>query len=74
MYLPIDFFENYTSSITVNYDGSSHTMNVVYEINEELSTPKRKVLEEFRFVVTAPTGLQEMTEEERNEFAVFGKS
>jgi hypothetical protein len=73
VYVPISFFERYTSSVIVNYDKKSHTMSVIYEINEELSTPKRKVLEEFRFVVSEPQGLTEMTEEERNEYAAISK-
>ena len=73
VFVPISFFERYTSSIIVKYDDGSHTMTVEYAINEELSTPKRKVLEEFRFVVTSPVGLEEMTEEERNEYAGLSK-
>lgn len=73
VYVPITFFERYTSSVTIQYNGKSHMMTVFYAINEELSTPKRKVLEEFRFVVSSPTGLVEMTEEERNEYADIGK-
>lgn len=71
VYVPISFFERYTTSVAVSYFADSHTMSVDFEINEELSTPKRKVLEEFRFVVTTPSGLTEMTEEERNEYAAL---
>ncbi|MBE6672377.1 MAG: hypothetical protein E7599_02515 [Ruminococcaceae bacterium] len=73
VYVPISFFERYTSSIIVNYNSKNHVMTVEYEINEALSTPKRKVLEEFRFVVCAPVGVVEMTEEERNEYAGLSK-
>ncbi len=67
-YVPIAFFNYYTSGVTLSYDSEHMEMTVLYTVNEELSTPKRKVLEEFKFAVNTPSGLEEMTEEEWFEY------
>ena len=67
-YVPISFFEYYTEGVMVYYDPSNETMTVEYKINEELSTPKRKVLEDFVLLVKTPVYLEEMTEEEWFEY------
>ena len=67
-YVPIAFFNYYTTGVTMTYDSEHLELTVFYTINEELSTPKRKVLEEFRFAVNTPSGLEEMTEEEWFEY------
>ena len=68
VYVPISFFAYYTNGLQVYYDRSTRIMSVLYEINEELSTPNRKVLEEFTFSVSRAEGIEELTEEEWFEY------
>lgn len=67
-YVPIGLFNYYASGVHIEYDYSKRQMKVVYEINQALSTPKRKVLQEFLFSVCAPAGIAELTEEEWFEY------
>ena len=68
VYVPIGLFNYYANGVHIDYDYQKRTMKVVYEVNDALSTPKRKVLEEFKFSVSAPTGIAELTEEEWFEY------
>lgn len=68
VYVPISLFQYYTNGITVSYDKSERVMTITYEIDNELSTPKRKVLKEFAFIVHAPQSIPEMTEKEWFEY------
>lgn len=67
-YVPISFFNCYTSGITISYDTDERMMTVLYTVDEALSTPKRKVLKEFTFCVTSPEALDELTEKEWFEY------
>ena len=68
VYVPIGLFCYYTSGISVSYDAGERIMTITYEIDEELSTPKRKVLKDFEFIVHAPQSIPEMTEKEWFEY------
>ena len=66
--VPIEFFNYYTTGVRISYEESERLMTVLYTIDEELSTPQRKVLKEFCFASNIPQPLEEMTGEEWFEY------
>ena len=71
-YVPISFFDYYTSGVSIDYDSESRVMSVVFSVNEELSTPKRKVLDEFCLLVRAPESIEELTSQDWYECMAKG--
>jgi len=67
-FIPIHFFNYYTNGLKISYDAESRVMKIIYVINEALSTPKRKVYEEFSFAVRLPQNIDELTEEDWFEY------